>query len=104
MRPSASEVAEVFCVPLSFFLDNEPERWTNEVRPVIAEGFPSEKILEANPHIHLPGDPASDDGYKWRTGTAEVPIYTWYDEAAGKERVIWGMTARLTADFIDIIK
>jgi 8-oxo-dGTP pyrophosphatase MutT (NUDIX family) len=104
MRPSAAEVAEVFCVPLSFFLDNEPESWTNEVRPIIADGFPTEKILEANPNIILPGEVPEGEGYRWRTGTAEVPIYTWYDEAAQKDRVIWGMTARLTADFIGCIR
>jgi 8-oxo-dGTP pyrophosphatase MutT (NUDIX family) len=100
MRPSEIEVADVFAVPLRFFIDNEPERWTNEVRPIIAADFPTKKILKANPAISLPGETPQPGGYGWRTGTAEVPIYTWYDEHAGKERVIWGMTARLISDFV----
>jgi 8-oxo-dGTP pyrophosphatase MutT (NUDIX family) len=100
MKPTEGEVAEVFTVPLSFFLENEPERWTNEVRPVIADGFPTGKILEANPNIALPGEPAQAGGYKWRSGTAEVPIYTWVEPESGQERVIWGMTARLMSDFV----
>jgi 8-oxo-dGTP pyrophosphatase MutT (NUDIX family) len=100
MKPSVGEVAEVFTVPLSFFLDSEPERWINEVRPIIADDFPTRKILEANPNIILPGKPEARGGYKWRTGTAEVPIYEWIDPADSKARVIWGMTARLMSDFV----
>jgi mutator protein MutT len=100
MRPAVGEVAETFTVPLKFFLGSEPESWINEVRPIIADDFPTQKILEANPNISLPGEPAPPHGYKWRTGTSEVPIYEWTDPKDGKKRVIWGMTARLMVDFV----
>ncbi|MDR0852769.1 MAG: CoA pyrophosphatase [Clostridiales Family XIII bacterium] len=86
---SADEVKELFFVPLRFFLDNEPEVFRNEVVPKIQAGFPVDKV------------PAGKK-YPWRTGSAEVPIYT-YTEPSGNERVIWGLTARLIKDFIRVI-
>jgi len=38
------------------------------------------------------------EGYQWRMGQYEVPIYTFEGHA------IWGMTARITANLIEIIK
>jgi 8-oxo-dGTP pyrophosphatase MutT (NUDIX family) len=90
-EPNRAEVKETFLVPLPFFLENEPEEYVNRVVPVITEGFPLEKI-----HFK--------DGYSWREGRATVPIYTWPDPATGADRVIWGLTARLTQHFIELIK
>jgi 8-oxo-dGTP pyrophosphatase MutT (NUDIX family) len=90
-EPNRGEVKETFLVPLSFFLENEPEVYVNRVAPIIAEGFPLEKI-----HFK--------DGYSWREGEATVPIYTWPDPSTGADRVIWGLTARLTHRFVELIK
>ena len=79
------EVDEIFTVPLDFLLDTKPETHYMQVRPYPEEDFPYDKIDFAR-------------GYKWRTGTLEVPIYTYED------KVIWGMTARITESFIGIIK
>jgi 8-oxo-dGTP pyrophosphatase MutT (NUDIX family) len=90
-EPNRAEVKETFLVPLSFFIENEPEVYVNRVVPSIAKGFPLEKI-----HFK--------DGYSWREGKATVPIYTWRDPDAGTDRIIWGLTARLTSSFIELIK
>jgi 8-oxo-dGTP pyrophosphatase MutT (NUDIX family) len=89
-EPNRGEVKDTFLVPLSFFVENEPEVYVNRVVPVISEGFPLEKI-----HFK--------EGYSWREGKATVPIYTWTDPASGVERVIWGLTARLTHSFVELI-
>ncbi|MDR1496521.1 MAG: CoA pyrophosphatase [Clostridiales Family XIII bacterium] len=90
-EPNRAEVKETFLVPLSFFLENEPEIYVNRVVPVISEGFPLEKI-----HFK--------DGYSWREGKATVPIYTWRDPSIDADRVIWGLTARLTHSLVELIK
>ncbi len=73
---SADEVKEIFLVPVSFFLENEPELYQFSVIPDVGEDFPYEKINMKN-------------GYNWRKGKTTVPIYRFNDY------VIWGMTARL---------
>jgi hypothetical protein len=90
-EPNRAEVKETFLVPLSFFLENGPETYVNRVAPVIAEGFPLEKIR-------------FKDGYSWREGKATVLIYTWRDPGSGEERVIWGLTARLTHSFVELLR
>jgi 8-oxo-dGTP pyrophosphatase MutT (NUDIX family) len=89
-EPNRAEVKETFLVPLDFLLENEPEIYMNRVAPVVSEDFPLGKI-----HFK--------EGYSWREGRAAVPIYTWPDPDAGADRVIWGLTARLTKSFVDII-
>lgn len=84
-EPNGDEVAETFLVPLTFLMENPPEIHVMQVRPVIDDNFPYEKINSPN-------------GYKWRTGSYDVPIYTY------EGRAIWGMTARITQNFIRIIK
>jgi 8-oxo-dGTP pyrophosphatase MutT (NUDIX family) len=84
-----SEVKEIFSVPLSFFLSNKPIIYVNEIIPVVDENFPLWQIR-------------AHDGYSWRHGKSEVPIYTW--KAGEKdERVIWGLTARLIYDFVGLV-
>lgn len=87
MKISESEVAETFTVPLSFFMENEPEIIFMENGPLHPEEFPYEKIgLE------------KEKGYDWRIEEHEVPVYHY------EGRVIWGITARLIHGFTDILK
>lgn len=78
------EVKEVFLVPVSFFAENEPEIYYFDVLPNIGPDFPYEKINVTN-------------GYNWRKGKSTVPIYRYED------RVIWGMTARITEHLINLV-
>lgn len=79
MRPSPAEVAEVFTAPLSFFRDTEPEVYAYDLLPQVPEAFPYEAV----------GIPRT---YPWSKGQTEVPV--WHYQG----HVIWGMTARITAD------
>ena len=85
IRISEDEVEEIFTVPLSFFMNNEPEMQYANVIQKVSDDFPYEKI-------NFP------QGYKWANGKADIPIYE-YD---GK--VIWGMTGRLVHDFVQVMK
>ncbi|MDR1796952.1 MAG: CoA pyrophosphatase [Clostridiales Family XIII bacterium] len=89
--PSAAEVKETFLVPLSWLLAHEPETYVNRVVPKPAEDLPVRKL-------------SKDGDYPWRTGKSTVMIYTWPDPGTGEERVIWGLTARLTQDFVRLLK
>ena len=85
MRCNPEEVRETFLVPLRFLMEQEPLVYKMKVEPVIGEDFPYEKIRFPR-------------GYNWRKGTSEVPIYEF------ENRVIWGITGRITRNFIEILK
>lgn len=82
---SRDEVYEIFTVPLSFVLDNEPKQYDMAIDPQAGEDFPYHLINNGK-------------AYNWRTGNYPVYFYRYRDY------VIWGMTARMTKNFIDIIK
>lgn len=82
---SEAEVKELFTVPLQFFIDNDPYVYKYDLRPDVKEDFPYKEY-------------GINESYNWRKGTSTVPFYTYND------RVIWGLTARLTQDFIRLIK
>ena len=81
IRPSDAEVAEVFTVPLSFFLDTEPLISEMEMATQPLPGFPYE-WLEGYPR----------DWKKRRT----YPVYFY----RYGERVIWGLTAKVIDIFL----
>lgn len=82
---SKDEVKETFSVPLSFFLETEPEMYETTLRVDPGESFPYDRIRGGR-------------DYPWRTGRHQVYFYQYGD------RVIWGMTARLMLAFVDIYK
>lgn len=82
---SEEEVEEIVCVPIKYLIDNPPEMHVMNMLPKVDESFPYEKIDFM-------------DGYKWRTGKADIPIYQY------KDKVIWGITARITHNFIRILE
>ena len=84
IRPNSAEVGEVFLLPLSYFMENEPEVYTEPVdfRP---KEFPYERV-------DIPED------YKWRTGKWEIPVY----ETEG--RIVWGLTARIIRSTVETLR
>lgn len=82
---SCSEVAEVFTVPLSWFMENEPEIHEVEWKPVMPENFPFDKIYGGR-------------NYAWRERKESVYFYEYGN------KVIWGMTAKMMAAFVKIVK
>lgn len=86
IKANAGEVAELFTVPLKFFLDNEPLAGTMEIATRPLPGFPLELL------------PA---GYQreWRRRATYPVLFYKY----GKY-VIWGLSARLLYNFVEICR
>lgn len=81
MKPSPAEVADIFTVPVDFFAEHPAELYVYDLIPRAPLGFPYEKV-------------GISDSYSWANGQVEVPVWYW------KNRVIWGMTARLVGDLV----
>lgn len=80
------EVQEIFSVPLDFFLENEPEIYYLKTTVIFEnEDFPFHLIPKGR-------------NYPWRFGQHPVLFYRY------KDRIIWGMTARILNNFIQIAK
>jgi coenzyme A diphosphatase NUDT7 len=86
IKPNASEVSEIFAVPVAFFLEHKPVVAQMEVATRPAEGFP----------FHLVPDGFNKE---WRKRSAYPVLFYQYGPY-----VIWGLTARIITSFIDIYK
>ena len=84
IRINEAEVEDVFLVPLSFFMENEPYVFTADIAEDV-EGFPYE----------LYGVP---EDYYWGKSSVEMPLYKFGD------RNIWGITARIIRKFAEVCK
>lgn len=80
----SAEVAETFRVPLDFFRQNAPLCPSYPLEPRPGADFPYEAI----------GFP---QGYPFRAGRVEVPIYRWSDKA------IWGITGRIVRHLVEVL-
>lgn len=79
------EVEEIFTVPVDHLINNEPFLYKMQIKPLIKEDFPYEKIKFPK-------------SYKWRVGTNDIPIYEY------ENRIIWGLTGRVTMNLIEVLK
>lgn len=77
------EVAEIFTVPLSFLLTARVEQYTSKANIMPPEDFPYEKI---------------QPNYEWKVGRYPILFIQFMEYA------IWGITARITANFIETLK
>jgi len=82
---SRDEVKEIFMVPISFLMETEPLCHYIDVQLMPGDDFPYEMIQQGA-------------NYPWRRGKYPVYFYVY------NERIIWGITARITKNFIDILK
>ena len=85
MRLSEGEVAEVFTVPVRFFLENEPNECEMELATRAGRGFPLDKI------------PFASETYR----TKRAYRVRWYEYG---DRVIWGLTANILLAFVRAVK
>ena len=76
------EVADLFTVPLSWFLKNEPRIGTAHIQVTRKDDFPFELVPHLDPHKDF---------------HQEYPIY-FYQYG---DKVIWGMTAAILHSFLD---
>lgn len=85
IQPNPAEVGEIFTVPLSFLIENDPEIHHVQLKAEPDKSFPYDLI---------PGG----ENYQWRTRGIEEYFYRYGN------RAIWGLTARILAHFIEIIR
>ena len=85
MRLSEGEVAEVFTVPVRFFMENEPNECEMELATRAGKGFPLDKI------------PFASETYR----TKRAYRVRWYEYGG---RVIWGLTANILLAFVRAVK
>ncbi|SRR5690606_9747668 len=85
LKINKEEVAEVFTVPLNFFLENEPEVYKIEFKVVPEENFPFHLIQGGR-------------NYKWRMRKMDELFYVYND------KIIWGLTARIIHHFVSLLK
>lgn len=85
IHANPSEVGELFSVPVAFFIEKGPEIYRIEFKAEPEENFPFDLI---------PGG----ENYKWRTRALEEFFYLYED------KVIWGLTAKILAHFIEMIR
>ncbi|SHI89618.1 NUDIX hydrolase [Lutispora thermophila] len=79
------EVKEVFHVPLSYLLSTEPQCYYIDVKLIPGDNFPYDLI---------------QNGKDYKFGRGKYPVYFYLFE----NKVIWGLTARITYDFVKNIK
>lgn len=81
---SDAEVEDVFTIPLTFFLENDPEVHYVRMVPDVPADFPYEKVGQG-------------PDYPWRESRYSVLIYDW------PGRYLWGMTAKIVERFVAIL-
>lgn len=85
IKPNKDEVDHIFTVPLGFFLENKPDKYSLNVRTILNDEFPYNLIPNGR-------------NYKWRKGKHIVMFYFYQDY------IIWGFTAKMTRKLIEIIE
>ena len=85
IEPNIDEVDHIFTVPLEFFLTTEPDLYYLDLRTELNDEFPYNLI------------PKGRD-YNFSNGRHSVYFYHYEDY------IIWGYTAKMTKQLIDIIK
>lgn len=83
LQPSEGEVAEIFTVPVDFLLECPVEHYTSKANIMPPENFPYEKI---------------HPNYEWKVGKYPI-LFINYEGFH-----IWGITAKITANFIETLK
>lgn len=86
LQLNPDEVEEVFLVSLDELLENDPDVYWTKIVPQPPADFPYYEVTGGEP-------------YNWRQGKAPVPVYKAMDG-----RRIWGLTARITKRFVDIVR
>lgn len=85
IKANSYEVAEVFTVPLKYFLNNPAEKYTAVLKSEFDSDFPYHLLPQGKK-------------YNPRRGDYQIYFYRYQD------KIIWGITAELTKKFIDIIR
>ncbi len=84
IKPNHDEVDHIFTVPINFFLVNNPIVHNVGIKIITPDDFPYHLIQNG-------------EKYNWRKGNYPVYFYVYNDY------IIWGITARIIKNFIDIL-
>lgn len=84
IKPNKAEVAEIFTVPLNYFLKTEPKQYGVHFNINVADDFPIDLIQGGK-------------NYNWQRLKAKELFYVYED------KVIWGLTARIVDHFIQLV-
>lgn len=82
---NSDEVQDTFLVPIEEVVQKEPLVYRLDVKPIVGDDFPYNKI-------------GMGKTYQWRTGVSEVPIYQFGN------RIVWGLTGRITKKFAEVLR
>ncbi|WP_342431878.1 CoA pyrophosphatase [Neobacillus sp. FSL H8-0543] len=85
IQPNPTEVGEIFTVPLTYFINNEPKIYHVNFKVEPEENFPFNLVV-------------GGENYNWRTRAIDEYFYNY------EEKAIWGLTARILAHFIEILR
>lgn len=85
LRPNRAEVESLFTVPLDYLLESDPKVYDLELEVKNSRDFPYELIPNGR-------------AYKWDRRNEGVYFYSYQDHT------IWGLTARLTRNFIEVYR
>ncbi|MFT9494467.1 NUDIX hydrolase [Anaerosolibacter sp.] len=80
-----SEVGSIFTVPLDYFFHTEPEHHFIHIKASTHDDFPFHMIQNGK-------------NYKWKVGKLPELFYEY------NGHIIWGMTARIVKNLVDILK
>lgn len=84
-KPNPAEVEEIFTVPLSYFLETEPEKHDTVWKVIESEDFPYDKIEGGR-------------NYPFSKGKTTQLFYEY------NGHIIWGFTAQVIRNIIEILK
>ncbi|WP_226665237.1 NUDIX hydrolase [Metabacillus litoralis] len=85
INPNSSEVGEIFTVPLSFFLETNPQIYHVHTKLEPKDDFPYDLI---------PGG----RNYNWQPRKIDEYFYQY------ENKVIWGLTAVILSHFVELLK
>ena len=94
IRINEEEVSEIFTVPVSELLTTSPEVYTSKLVQEPDPNFPYNRVTDGKM-------------YPWRSGEAPVPVYDVHArtlEGRTVPRIVWGLTGRITKQFIEALK
>ncbi|WP_163528830.1 NUDIX hydrolase [Halobacillus ihumii] len=85
IKLNLAEVEDYFTVPLSFFMENEPQIHKVDFEAKPGEDFPFDLIV-------------GGEDYDWRTRQIDEYFYLYED------KVIWGLTGKILAHFVEMVR
>lgn len=85
LKLNPDEVESVFTIPLDYLLNNDGKEYIIESKLLIPDDFPYHMIQNGN-------------NYNWKSGSYPI-IFFEHDK-----HIVWGITARITRNFIRTLK